>query len=144
MRPAPSALAWTTSAMLLVAGAAHVPLVPEHLEEAPYVGVLFVLLVLACVVLAVLLLVRATDARGSDTLWRLSAALCVAAVLAFLVSRTTGLPQLGDDVGHWTEPLAFPALLSEVLVVALAAAHLTRDTPRASSARGSLHRKVAP
>jgi hypothetical protein len=112
---------WTVSLLLLVAAAAHVPLVAEHLEEAPYIGVLFLALILTCTGLAVLVLVH-----DSPPVWLLSGAVCLLAVVAFLASRTVGLPQLADDVGVWTEPMGFPALVSESLVVALAAAHLTR------------------
>jgi hypothetical protein len=117
-----SASQWGTSVMLLVAAATHVPLVSDHLEEAPYVGVLFILLSVACVALAAAVLVLDRDA-----VWLLSGAVCLAAVVAFLASRTVGLPQLGDDVGRWTEePMGLPALASEALVVALAALHLRR------------------
>jgi hypothetical protein len=53
--------------------------------------------------------------------------------VGFLASRTVGLPQIGDDVGNWTEPLGFPAVLSEVLMVALAWVHLRRQPARPSS-----------
>lgn len=42
-----SPLRWVGALMLLVTAATHIPLVPEHLEEAPYVGVLFVALSVA-------------------------------------------------------------------------------------------------
>jgi hypothetical protein len=125
-----SASQWGASVMLLVAAATHVPLVPEHLEEAPYVGVLFLLLSVVCVGLAAAVLVLDRDA-----VWLLSGAVCLAAVVAFLASRTVGLPQLGDDVGRWTQdPMGIPALASEGLVVALAALHLRRRTVTAARA----------
>ena len=69
---------------------------------------------------------------------------CLLAVTAFLASRTVGLPQLADDVGNWTEPLGFPALVSESLVVALAAAHLTRARAGTGPLATAPTRKVAP
>ncbi len=93
------------------------PLVAEHLEEAPYVGLLFLALILAA-------------APGSPSCWyaatprpygRPAAMLTLLAIAGFLASRTVGLPQLGDDVGNWTEPLGFPALAAETLATALAA-----------------------
>ena len=120
---------WTVALMLLVAAATHVPLVSEHLEEAPYVGILFLALIVACTGLAVLILVH-----DSPPVWALSAAVCLLAVVAFLASRTVGLPQLADDIGMWTdEPMGFPAVASEALVVVLAVAHLTR-TPAHTAA----------
>ncbi|MGC4111721.1 MAG: hypothetical protein QM747_15155 [Nocardioides sp.] len=115
---------WVASLLLFVAAGTHVPLIHEHLEEAPYVGVLFVALSVACVALGLAVLVL--DAPG---LWLLSAAVCLAAVVAFMASRTIGLPQIGDDIGNWTEPLGFPAVVSEALVPVLAFLHL-RDRAR--------------
>ena len=139
MRSTRTATQWGASLLLLVAAGTHVPLVSEHLEEAPYVGVLFLALILACTGLAVLVLVH-----DSHTVWLLSASVCLLAAVAFLASRTVGLPQLADDVGHWTEPMGFPALVSETSVVALAAAHLIRAYVGAVPLRSAHHRKVAP
>jgi hypothetical protein len=112
---------WPAAVLLLVTAGTHVPLVPEHLEEAPYVGVLFIALVIVSVVVAVLVLVRDTP-----VVWAVAGLVTLLAVLGFLVSRTVGLPQIGDDIGNWTEPLGYPAVASEVLVTALAALELTR------------------
>ena len=128
---------WGASLLLLVAAATHVPLVSEHLEEAPYAGVLFVALIVACAALAVLVLVH-----DSPLVWVLSGAVCFLAVAAFLASRTVGLPQLAHDIGMWTEPMGFPALISESLMVALAAAHLTRAPTGALSHRGAPSRQA--
>lgn len=51
-----------------------------------------------------------------------SGVVALAAVVAFLASRTVGLPQIHDDIGNWSEPLAVPALAVEVLTVAFASA----------------------
>lgn len=107
---------WVGAVLLLVAAAAHIPLVPGHLREAPYVGVLFIALSVVAVALAIAVVVIETDA-----VWLMAGAVCFAALLGFLASRTIGLPQLGDDVGMWTgEPLGIPAVASEALVAALA------------------------
>ncbi|MGI8523624.1 MAG: hypothetical protein ACR2K3_10005 [Nocardioides sp.] len=46
-------------------------------------------------------------------------------MLAFLASRTIGLPQIGDDVGMGTEePLGPPAVIAEALMAGLAWVHL--------------------
>ena len=119
---------WAASALLVVAAATHIPLIQDHLEEAPYVGWLFIALSVVCLVLAVAILF--VDSPG---VWVVSGAVCLAAVVGFLASRTIGLPQIGDDVGNWTEPLGFPAVVSEVLMVALAWVHLRRLPERSQS-----------
>lgn len=60
------------AAACAVTALAHLPLVHEHLEVAPYVGVLFLALVAGCLVLAVLLLRR--DCRW---VWGATALLCL-------------------------------------------------------------------
>lgn len=82
-------------------------------------GVLFIALAVACLVLATLILVR-----GAQLEWVLGGAICLAAIVAFMLSRTVGLPQMGDDIGNWTEPWSFPALAAEALMALLAAEHL--------------------
>jgi hypothetical protein len=124
-----SSLRWVAAALLLVTAAVHVPLVPEHLREAPYVGMMFVALVLGCAGMALVLILHT-----SWITWELTAALATLALVAFLVSRTIGLPGLGDDVGNWTEPLGFPAIIAEILTTLVAARALLR--PRATSKEG--------
>jgi hypothetical protein len=114
---------WLTALLLLVNAGVHIPLVPEHLDEAPYIGVLFILLSVACIVLAVVIVVVDTT-----WVWAASGTISLLALVAFVLSRTVGLPQIGDDVGNWTDPLGFPALASEALTVALAAGALRRRT----------------
>lgn len=78
----------------------HLALVPEHLDEAPRVGVLFILGSAAAIVLATLLLWTVTRA-----LLAASALLLAAMIGAYIVAVTVGLGPLGmereavDDVG---------------------------------------------
>jgi hypothetical protein len=118
---------WCASFLLLVAAGTHIPLIQDHLEEAPYVGWLFIALSIVCIALAIAILF--VDNVG---VWVLSGAVCFAAVVAFLASRTVGLPQIRDDVGNWTDPLGIPAVASEVLMVALAYLHLRNSRPSGS------------
>lgn len=100
---------------LLVTAGTHLPLVRAHLAEAPYVGWLFLALSVVAVALAALVMFADTP-----VVWAAAGAVCLAAVVAFVASRTVGLPQLGDDVGNWTEALAYPALTAELIVAATA------------------------
>lgn len=100
------------AAACLVTAAAHIPVTGEHLEEAPYIGILFIVLEIAAVALAVPLLRRPPRAV------LLAIALVGAlAVLALVISRTIGLPLIGDDIGNWTEPLAVVSVVAESVMV---------------------------
>jgi hypothetical protein len=132
MKPTTSPAQWCASILLLVAAGTHIPLVREHLDEAPYVGWLFILLSVVCIALAVAVLFV-----DHPSVWLLSGLTCFAAVVAFLASRTVGLPEIGDDVGNWTEPLGIPAVASEVLMVALAWLHVRNSRSLGSSSRSA-------
>jgi hypothetical protein len=118
-QPLYSPLRWIASVMLLATAATHIPLVPEHLKEAPYIGMLFMALSTASVALAVLVVLADTPA-----VWAATGAMTLLAVIAFLTSRTVGLPMIGDEIGNWTEPLALPAVAAESLAFLAAVAVL--------------------
>jgi hypothetical protein len=108
---------WFTALMLVVAGLAHVSLIRAHLEEAPYMGILFILFTVASVALAGMLLMK-----GSMIWYTAAGGLCFAALIAYAATRLIAFPQLSDDVGAWTEspgPLCVAAELAVVLSVAL-------------------------
>ena len=90
---------------------------PGSLSDAFYVGALELALAAACVPLAVLLVIRPTR-----TIWIAALALNVAAMAAFVLSRTTGLPSSTDDIGKWTQTLGVVNLVVEATLIGLAAA----------------------
>ena len=98
---------------------AHIPVIEEHLSEAPYIGVGFVLLAVAGILLTFLLV--SADTAG---VWAATALVAALALAGYIVSRTVGLPQIGDDVGNWTEPLGLVALSGEGIMLLSAALHL--------------------
>jgi hypothetical protein len=108
-------------AALIVTAAAHLPVTPGHLAEAPYIGVLFILLEVACAGI-VLLLLRA------EVWWLFAGAalLGIGAIGALLVSRTVGLPLMADDIGNWSDPLATISLVAESVVVLASAGGAVR------------------
>ncbi len=120
---------WLAAALLVTTAAVHIPLVGEHLEEAPYIGVLFIVLSATCILLAAAVL-----AFDSVAVWAAAGVVSVLALVGFLLSRTVGLPEIGDDIGNWTEPLGYPALAAEALTVLLASAVL-------STSRSGAHRR---
>ncbi|MGN6246579.1 MAG: hypothetical protein ACTHQ3_23285 [Motilibacteraceae bacterium] len=118
---------WVLSGAALVAAVAHVPVIGPHLDEAPYMGVLFVVLTAACGVLAVAALVR--DARP---VYALAAVTCGLAVAGYAATRLVAFPELGDDVGNWLEPLGVLSVAAELVVVGAALSALRRPLPRES------------
>ena len=107
---------WAAIAALAATAGIHIALVPQHLREAPYAGMLFLALGMAALAIAVLL------ARSDRPLaWLGAGALSLTAVLGYLVSRSVGLPSMSDDVGDWLNPLGVAAVVCETIVAALAA-----------------------
>jgi hypothetical protein len=102
----------------------HLLDVPGKLEELPYVGWMFIGLIIGSLVLAEAL-IRWDDSR----VWLAAAGLSASTILGYAVSRTTGLPgDHGSDKGNWLEPLGLSSLVVEGVVVLLAVARLS--TPR--------------
>jgi hypothetical protein len=109
----------TTAALASIGEAvAHVPVIEPHLVEAPYIGVGFVLLTVAGFYLAVRLVVD-----PDELVWATVGVVAVLAVVGYVLSRSVGLPQIGDDVGAWADPLGITAVSCELLMLAAAAAH---------------------
>jgi hypothetical protein len=105
-------------AVVALAGVAliHVLDAPGTFASAAYKGWLYVGLIFACLAAAAAL-VRGSDRRA----WLAAALFPLGAMLAFVVSRTVGLPQGADDIGNWTEPLGLASLVVEGMLVALSA-----------------------
>jgi len=111
-QPLASPLRWVTAGALIVAAAAHLPVIPEHLQEATYMGVAFVVFTYASLATAAVLLTADTRA-----VYLSAAVLGTAAVLTYAASRIVPLPLLADDVGNWAEPLGILAVAAEALAV---------------------------
>jgi hypothetical protein len=103
----------------------HAALAPAHLDEIPYIGALFLLAsVLLAAVLVMLLL------PYSRTPWLLGAAICAGMLIAFLISRTLGLPGYHES---WfsDDALGLASIPPEVAFVACAW-RVLRDQPAQS------------
>jgi hypothetical protein len=112
-----------------VAALAHVPVIGPHLDEAPYMGVLFVVLTAACAFLALAALVR-----GGRAVYALTVLTCGLAVLGYVATRLVAFPMLADDVGNWLEPLGVVSIVSESIAVAAAVVGLRRASRDAVAA----------
>jgi len=55
--------------------------------------------------------------RDDRLLYVACAALGGLAILAYILSRSIGLPQIRDDVGNWAEPLGVVAVAAEAVLL---------------------------
>jgi hypothetical protein len=99
-------------------------------QETPYMGWMYVGLMLSCLAVAGAL-VRA-HAREA---WLAAIVLPASAIAGFVLTRTTGLPQAHGDVGNWSEPLGLASLFVEGALIALAGYALTALRPVGMLAR---------
>jgi hypothetical protein len=107
-----------TLAVVGLAGVALIHVLDAHdtFVSSQYKGWLYVGLIAGCVVSGAML-VRRSDTRA----WAASLLLPLGAFVAFIYSRTVGLPGGADDIGNWWEPLGLSSLFVEGALVALAA-----------------------
>ena len=107
----------------------HVLEAPEAFEETFYLGLLFVVAVIASLLLAVAL-TRESDVR----VWRAVGGLPALILLGYVISRAIGLPGFTGDFGEWTEPLGLASMVAEGLVICLTVAVLGASVARRASA----------
>lgn len=100
------------AAGLLGIAAIHLADLPDKLEEVPYLGVAYIGMIAASLIL-IDLVVRRAQLRYVTA----SAALALAVIVGFVVNRTVGMPNAMDDIGNWGEPLGLVSLLVEGIVV---------------------------
>jgi hypothetical protein len=100
---------------LLGVGVIHTVDLPGTLSDSPIIGVGYIALIIASLIVAAALMFSA-DRR----IWWAAGIVCAAAIGGYILSRTTGLPQDHDDIGNWLEPLGMAALFVEGAVVLLA------------------------
>jgi hypothetical protein len=97
----------------------HLLDLPGQLNETPNIFVLYLALIVSSVAVAGVL-IGTSDAR----VWAAATALPALAIVGYVLSRTTGLPQSTDDVGNWSEPLGIASLFVEGALVTLGSAVL--------------------
>ncbi len=120
------------TALLCLTAAAHLVALPTHMRDAPLIALMIGLAVPVCVSMASWLWTS-----GDQQAWAGAAALAGALIVAFLVTRTVGLPGF-DRTGQlhfWAEGL--PALLAECGVLGLASEQWLSSTPRLRHRRDS-------
>ena len=99
--------------LIFLVGMIHLVTAPDHFKAAPWIGWSFLVLVLGTLVAAV-----GID-QGMQWGWLLGALLAAGAFVAFVISRTAGLPGFGEAIGKW-EPMGIYSLFVEAFFVLLA------------------------
>lgn len=99
--------------LLLMIGFSHVFVLLDHFQAAAYLGLLFAALFVGTLVSAAYMLARSEKHRRG---WHLGAALSVAAIVGYVVSRTWGLP--GFEAA-WDTPAGSFAVLFELSYLAV-------------------------
>lgn len=113
-------LGWLGAYLISLTGLLHLLLAGEHLGYAMYLGLLFMLnFVLSAA--AAIGIVR----TGDRWAWLLGAAVAGGALVAFLYSRTVGLPGFPEGVGQWWNFLAWMSFAFELPFFAVAPLALT-------------------
>ena len=92
--------------------AVHVLDLPSKWEEVRYLGVGYLLVIIASVVLIERVI---THGKKLDLL--ASAALSASVIIGFVINRTVGMPGAMDDIGNWLEPLGLLSVVVETFVV---------------------------
>jgi len=114
----------------------HLLDLPGQLSEAPLVFGLYLALMVASVALASAV-IWTSDTRA----WVAAALLPALVIVAYVLSRTSGLPGSTDDIGNWGEPLGIASLFVEGSLVALSSSVLiSRRVPSSASAPASAFR----
>jgi hypothetical protein len=97
--------------LITLEGLIHLIGAPDSFEDATYMGLSFLAIVLGAAVASVGIY------RGQRWGWSFGALIAGSALVGYVISRTTGLPGLPAE--EWLEPLGMLSLLVEGLFVGL-------------------------
>lgn len=102
--------------MLGLAGiiAVHIMDLPGKMQEVPYIGFMYIAVILAAGLLVHRVMTGPTrrDFLGAS-------ALAGAVIIGYIVNRAIGMPGATGDIGNWWEPLGFLSIVVEAWVVVL-------------------------
>ena len=107
----------------------HLADLPEKIEEAPYMAVLFCGLIVASAGLGIVLAIG----RSPAVVWELAGAVAMLPLTGYILSRSIALPQLEDHVGDWLNPAGVASLVFEAVLIALSVIHVSRPAPPANA-----------
>lgn len=86
------------------------------ISETPYLGVMYIGLMITSVIVAFAVL-----HTGRPIAWIAAGALAGMTLIGFILSRTTGLPNATSDVGNWKEGLGLASMFVEAGVILVSA-----------------------
>jgi hypothetical protein len=118
--------------LIVIVGLIHLINSPEDLEEGSYTGLLYLANFFGALTAAIGIY------RGRSWGWSLGALVAGGAFVAYVISRTVGLPGLPVEE-EWLEPLGLLSLLVEALFVGLYVMVSVRPTSD-SGVHGKAHR----
>src|SRR5450432_2071749 len=93
----------------------HVEDLPDTISSSLLIGVEYLALIAASIVVGGLLLIR-----SGPRVWLAAAGLAGSAMLAYTLSRTTGIPGDSGDIGNWRCSLGLAALTVEAMILLVA------------------------
>jgi hypothetical protein len=120
------AVRWAAIGSVFVNLGIHLALAPDHLEEKFYIGVLFIIgSALLCMVAVGL---ASDHDRWRTPAWTGGGLVCAVEFLAFVFSRTTGLPGGYKEtwLGETEDLLGLISLFVELVFITAAVVSLTR------------------
>jgi hypothetical protein len=117
--------------VIMIIGLIHLINAPGDLEEGTYTGLLYLANFVGALAAAIGIY------RGRSWGWSLGALVSVGAFVAYVISRTVGLPGLPVEE-EWLEPLGVLSLLVEALFMGLYLTVFVRPTG-GSGADGNAH-----
>lgn len=111
MASSSAALKTLAIVLILVTGAIHLLEAQDAFSEVTYKGVLFVANGIGAILAAYGIF------KGMGWGWLLGLLVAAGAAVAYVLSRTVGLPSLPAEPDAWFEPLGIASLVCEVLFV---------------------------
>jgi uncharacterized membrane protein HdeD (DUF308 family) len=142
VRQIPKGFRWAGVLLIIACGLIHLVSAPDHLQEATYVGVLFLANGAGALVAAFGIY------RNRLWGWVLGALVAGGAFVMFIVSRLIGLPAYQEHVGMWVgdsfgDRLGIPSVFVEAPLVVLAAvvvARRSREQQTTNAVGGGSHK----
>ncbi len=94
--------------------AVHLMDLPGKMEKVPYIGFMYI-----GVILAAGFLIHRIISGATRNDYLAAATLAAAVIVGYIVNRTVGMPGATDDIGNWWEPLGFLSVVVEAWVIVL-------------------------